>query len=211
MAKSGYHHGRLADALVEAALVVVESSGAGALSLRDLAASLDVSRAAPYRHFADRDTLLAAVAARGFAALADVYEQASPSGGDGPSRLRQAMADYMAFARRRPGLHRLMFESDFLKRRPLPAVLEEPSRRTYEALWGLLEQAWPGADRAWLNRKRVTMLSTVVGFLVLDAADRFTAVWADPPSREQQVEAVLDAAIGSAPATFRLPPAGKRH
>ena len=47
--------------------------------------------------------------------------------------------------------------------------------------------------------------ATMVGFLVLDAADRFSAQWADPPSREAQLEAVLDAAIGGGPPTFRLP------
>ena len=66
MAKSTYHHGDLANALVKAALELVEQGGAEAVSLRDLTQSLGVSRAAPYRHFEDRDALLAAVAARGF-------------------------------------------------------------------------------------------------------------------------------------------------
>jgi AcrR family transcriptional regulator len=199
VAKTRYHHGNLANALVEAALKVVESDGAEALSLRDLAASLGVSRAAPYRHFADRDALLAAVAARGFEALADIYEAARTGLGEGPERPRRAMRDYMAFARRHAGLHRLMYESDLLKRKPLPAVLVGPYRRTYEALWGTLEQAYPGAERDWLRRRRVTMLSTVVGFLVLDEAGRFNAEWTDPLPHTEQVEAVLDAAIGAPP------------
>ena len=62
MAKSTYHHGDLANALVEAALKLVEQGGAEAVSLRDLSQSLGVSRAAPYRHFTDRDVLLATVA-----------------------------------------------------------------------------------------------------------------------------------------------------
>ncbi|MGB6235906.1 MAG: helix-turn-helix domain-containing protein, partial [Bradyrhizobium sp.] len=51
MTKSTYHHGNLASALVDAALKQVEQGGAEAVSLRDLAQSLGVSRAAPYRHF----------------------------------------------------------------------------------------------------------------------------------------------------------------
>jgi AcrR family transcriptional regulator len=64
MARSTCHHGDLANALVNAALKLVEQGGAEAVSLRDLTQSLGVSRAAPYRHFEDRDALLAAVAAR---------------------------------------------------------------------------------------------------------------------------------------------------
>jgi AcrR family transcriptional regulator len=199
VAKIGYHHGDLANALVEAALKVVEADGSDALSLRDLAASLGVSRAAPYRHFADRDALLAAVAAQGFETLADIYEAARTSAGAGTERLRKAMRDYMGFAWSRPGLHRLMFESDLLRRAPIPTALAGPYRRTYETLWGTLKDAWPAAERSWLRRRRVTMLSTVVGFLVLDEAGRFTADWSDPLPRDEQVEAVLDTAIGPPP------------
>ncbi len=199
MAKNGYHHGDLANALVEAAMKVVESEGSDALSLRDLAASLGVSRAAPYRHFPDRDALLAAVAAQGFEMLADIYEAARAGSGAGTARLRRAMRDYMGFAWSRPGLHRLMFESDLLRRSPIPPALAAPYRRTYEALWAVLKETWPNAEPSWLRRKRVTLLSTVVGFLVLDEAGRFTAEWSDPLPRDEQVEAILDAAIGAPP------------
>jgi AcrR family transcriptional regulator len=199
MAKTRYHHGDLANALIEAALKAIETDGTDALSLRDLAASLGVSRAAPYRHFVDRDALLAAVAARGFEALAEVYQGARTSPGPGVARLRKAMRDYMAFAWSRPGLHRLMFESDLLRRETVPAALAAANRRSFEALWGTLEAAFPTAERAWLRRRRVTMLSTVVGFLVLDETGRFTPEWTDPLPRAEQVEAVLDAAIGAPP------------
>jgi len=198
MSKDSYHHGDLANALVEAALAVVERDGADALSLRDLAASLGVSRAAPYRHFTDRDALLAAVAARGFETLIAIYQAADAAPGDGPTRVRKAMADYMAFAWSRSGLHRLMFESELLRRDPIPPVLAGPYQRTYEALWRTLSRAYPDADEAWLKRRRVTMLSTVVGFLVLDEAGRFTPEWARPLTREDLVEAILDAATGTA-------------
>ncbi len=198
MAKDAYHHGDLANALIDAAMAVVESDGADALSLRDLAASLGVSRAAPYRHFVDRDALLAAVAARGFETLVEIYLAADAGPGDGPARVRKAMRDYMAFAWSRSGLHRLMFESDLLRRDPIPPVLARPYQRTYEALWRTLSRAYPDAEEAWLKRHRVTMLSTVVGFLVLDEAGRFSPEWASPLSREDMVEAILDVATGTA-------------
>ena len=200
MAKDAYHHGDLANALVDAALEVVERDGADALSLRDLAASLGVSRAAPYRHFVDRDALLAAVSARGFEMLTEIYLAADSGPGDGPARVRKAMRDYMEFAWRHSGLHRLMFESELLRRDPIPSVLAGPYQRTYEALWRTLSRAYPDAEEAWLKRRRVTMLSTVVGFLVLDEAGRFTPEWARPLSHEDLVEAILDTATGTAKA-----------
>src|SRR5271156_7208183 len=78
-----YHHGNLRPALIAAASKQIEQIGFEGLSLRDLAASLNVSRAAPYRHFADRRELLAAIAAAGFkhlerAALAAMSRQPTP-------------------------------------------------------------------------------------------------------------------------------------
>src|SRR6202047_4631865 len=79
-----YHHGNLREALIAAASKQIEQIGFEVLSLRDLAASLEVSRAAPYRHFADRRELLAAIAADGFkhlerAANAAMAREATPS------------------------------------------------------------------------------------------------------------------------------------
>ena len=57
MSSRRYHHGDLRKALIQAAHAAVESGGPDAVSLRDLAQSLQVSTAAPYRHFRDRDEL----------------------------------------------------------------------------------------------------------------------------------------------------------
>jgi AcrR family transcriptional regulator len=77
---SSYHHGDLRGALVKAAVTEIERGGYENLSLRELAESLGVSRAAPYRHFADRRALLAAVAADGFDRLTAIYRNAIASG-----------------------------------------------------------------------------------------------------------------------------------
>jgi AcrR family transcriptional regulator len=196
MTKPPYHHGDLANALVAAALAAVDAGGADAVSLRDLAQSLGVSRAAPYRHFADRDALLTAVAALGFEELAGIYESALAGPGDGRSRLRRAMSDYIDFADRRSGLHRLMFESDFLQRTPRPTVLVPPTDRTSGTLRRLMEGAYPEAGDAWLRTRTVVLLSTIVGFLVLDRVGRFTPYQVGAVTHEDLVEAVLDAAIG---------------
>jgi AcrR family transcriptional regulator len=201
MDKPAYHHGDLKSALIAAALAAVEQGGPDAVSLRDLAQSLGVSRAAPYRHFADRDALLAAVAARGFEDLIVVYETAHAGPGDGRERLRQGIIGYLEFARRRPGLHALMFDSDLLQRNPPPQVLIGPADRAYRLLWRGLEAAFPGAEKAWIRARTVTMMSTMVGYQLLDNVGRFRPHMIEPLAHEDLLGAVLEAAIGLGPDT----------
>src|SRR3954451_9985248 len=65
-ALNAYHHGDLRDALVQAALGEVELGGPEAISISALAKKLGVSQPAPYKHFADRESLLVAVTAAAF-------------------------------------------------------------------------------------------------------------------------------------------------
>jgi AcrR family transcriptional regulator len=103
-----YHHGDLRAALVAAALDLLETAGEAALSLRAAARACGVSAMAPYRHFADTEDLLEAVAARGFEDLAACLE-AADSAATGAQALAAQGAAYVAFACRRPALFRLMF------------------------------------------------------------------------------------------------------
>ena len=64
-----YHHGALAEAMVEQGLASVRAQGADQVSLRSIAQALDVSPSAAYNHFADKDDLLRAVGSCGLAAL----------------------------------------------------------------------------------------------------------------------------------------------
>jgi AcrR family transcriptional regulator len=61
-----YHHGNLRDALVHAALKLIAEKGPGGFTFAEAARSAGVSPAAPYRHFRDRDELMAEIALRGF-------------------------------------------------------------------------------------------------------------------------------------------------
>lgn len=196
MTKSTYHHGNLAQVLLEAALKLVEQGGAEAVSLRDLAQSLGVSRAAPYRHFPDRDALLATVAARGFEDLIVLYENALASPGDGRAKLRAAGRAFYDFATQRPGLYRLMFESDFLNRTPPPAVLIAPAEKSYRLVLKAVEGAYPEADAAEIKIRTLIMTSTSHGFLSLDHVGRFKPFMYEPLSHEEMVQAVMQAAMG---------------
>jgi AcrR family transcriptional regulator len=106
-----YHHGDLRAALLREAGRVLATSGPEALSLRELARALGVSHNAPYKHFATRDALLAALATEGFRELAaDGQEAARTALPDEMMRAR-ALA-YIRFALRRPAVFKLMFSRD---------------------------------------------------------------------------------------------------
>src|SRR5712691_4818265 len=98
-----YHHGNLRPALVAEAVRVLAEGDAASLSLRELARRLGVSHAAPYRHFADKDALLAAIAQQGFELLAAEVEAAAAQHPDEPARqLADTGWAYVRFALRQP-------------------------------------------------------------------------------------------------------------
>ncbi|ODT80716.1 MAG: hypothetical protein ABS76_14680 [Pelagibacterium sp. SCN 64-44] len=112
-ANSPYHHGNLRQALLEAALVVLEQRGEAGLGLRDLARAVGVSPAAPYRHFDSRAALLEALAVTGFQRFAARMEAVAASR---PDDAMAAMGKtYVVFALQNPNLFRLMFSPQMKK------------------------------------------------------------------------------------------------
>jgi AcrR family transcriptional regulator len=103
-----YHHGHLRAALISAALELLEESGEKELSLRAVARRAGVSPAAPYRHYADREALVSAVAAVGYRELAQRLAAAHPSPST-PEQLASVAIAYVQFALERPALFRIMF------------------------------------------------------------------------------------------------------
>ena len=108
--KAKYHHGDLREALISAVYQLVSEQGAENLSLADACRAAGVSTAAPYRHFQDRDEILAEVTARGLHALREGAEEAIGKHGPGTMDAMIAMSQaYVAFALAQPGLFRLIF------------------------------------------------------------------------------------------------------
>src|ERR1700693_5459913 len=105
-----YHHGDLPRALLDAALHIVETQGTEALTLRAVARRAGVSQAAPYRHFASKEAILAAVAEDGFRSLiAAMRESVATCGEDPLGRLRAVGLGYVTFATSHPSHFRVMF------------------------------------------------------------------------------------------------------
>ncbi|MFQ6398333.1 TetR/AcrR family transcriptional regulator [Nocardia sp. KC 131] len=137
-----YHHGDLPSALVHAAMELLEEDGAVDLSLRAAARRAGVSTAAPYRHFADRDALLSAVAAVGYRDLAEQLVAASPAPSTAEDLAAIAVA-YVRFALARPALFRVMFSD--------PCDPTSPERvaattAIHEYVRAIVRQAFPDAD-----------------------------------------------------------------
>lgn len=123
----GYHHGNLKEALVEAALDLIAQKGPAGFTFAEAARSAGVSPAAPYRHFRDRDELLASIAQRGFeqfeARLNVAWDDGRP---DTPTAFERMGKAYLAFARDDPASYSAMFESGLpLERHPALAAAGE--------------------------------------------------------------------------------------
>jgi AcrR family transcriptional regulator len=108
----GYHHGNLREALVAAALTLIAEKGPYGFSFVEAARGAGVSPAAPYRHFRDRDELMAVVAQRGFEKFAGVLAAAWADGRpDALSAFTRVGHAYLAFARSEPAYYAAMFEA----------------------------------------------------------------------------------------------------
>ena len=145
----GYHHGNLKEALLRAALELIAKKGPAGFTFAEAARWAGVSPAAPYRHFRDRDELLANIALRGFqqfeAALAKAWNDGRPDPMAAFDRLGKA---YLAFARTEPAYYSAMFEAGI----PVDAnpELRESGDRAFAVLRNASEKlvaTLPGSKR----------------------------------------------------------------
>ena len=136
-----YHHGDLRASILAAAGKILEKEGLGELRLRAVARRAGVSHNAPYRHFAGREVLLAALAADGFAMLGEVQREAAAAAG-----LRGMGEAYVRFALEHPQRFRLMFGGQLaIAKHP---QLREVATRVFEGLSGALSDRVPQAQGA---------------------------------------------------------------
>ena len=133
-----YHHGNLKEALLRAALELIAQKGPAGFTFAEAARWAGVSPAAPYRHFRDRDELMASVALRGFErfeiALARAWDDGRPDIFAALDRLGKA---YLDFARTEQAFYSAMFEAGI----PLASspVLRAACERAFAVLRGAAE------------------------------------------------------------------------
>ncbi|ASC71949.1 HTH-type transcriptional repressor FabR [Halomicronema hongdechloris C2206] len=122
--KRTYHHGDLQQALIDAALgLIAEKQDVHTLSLREVARRVGVSQAAPYRHFADKEALLAAVAEEGFhQLLVDLQDSMVTPAADPLAALQASGVAYVQFAVSHPAHYRVMFGAFQVDNATYPAL-----------------------------------------------------------------------------------------
>jgi AcrR family transcriptional regulator len=106
-----YHHGNLRESLLKTAIELIAEVGPAGFNLRELARRSGVSHNAPYRHFRDKNELLATVAAQGFRELNEAMLEAAASESTPIGQLKRSGYAYIAFALRRPEHFAAMFDA----------------------------------------------------------------------------------------------------
>ncbi|MFJ7065735.1 TetR/AcrR family transcriptional regulator [Streptomyces sp. NPDC101115] len=190
-----YHHGDLRAACLRAARELLEEDGSAGLSLRAVARRAGVSATAPYRHYADRDALVSAVAAEGYRELAEQLAVVRPAPST-PDDLAAVAVVYVRFALDHPALFRAMFAE------PCDPTSEERVAATAvitEYVHGIVRDAFPGADDAGALATTVWALVHGLAFLHLDGKLDSSA----PEAVAQQVGASVHALFGMSPAQPR--------
>ena len=146
-----YQHGNLAEALVQAGLKLLSEGGVEKLSLRAAAQLAGVSHAAPYRHFRDKEALVAAIAERGFRLLTAFMKEevaAMAPGAGAAERLRATGIGYLRFATAHPAYLQVIF-GGVLGKDALPESLRQAGAEAYATLRAVVaEGAASGELRA---------------------------------------------------------------
>ncbi|MBJ7404382.1 MAG: TetR/AcrR family transcriptional regulator [Bradyrhizobium sp.] len=182
-----YHHGDLRDALIKAALHQAEQGGAEAISIKALAKQLGVSQPAPYRHFTDREALLAAVTAEAFRQFSALLREALAKPSKQSKLLRLALAT-LDFGLRRNGIYRLMFASRTVSCAAKGSELHEATRETFTLVIEALEAPAVGYLR---ERQALKIWAALHGVVMLAEQGLLTGEAAHA-TREELVEDFVD-------------------
>src|SRR5687768_2506171 len=128
-----YHHGDLRRALLEEALRTIQAHGVEHLTLRTVGDRLGVSRTALYRHFSDKQALLAAVGREGFRTLREALTEAWEQNGRGRAGFEAMGRAYVHFAVTHPSHYRVMF-GRFVESCAKDAEFTEQATAAFQAL-----------------------------------------------------------------------------
>ena len=195
-----YQHGDLRRALIQAGLKLLSEGGVAGLSLRAAAELAGVSHAAPYRHFRDKNALVAAIAEEGFRLLTAEMRAAISACGSSDllARLRAAGAGYVTFAIRHPAYFRTIFgEVTYSEHETKPEMqaLRAAGEEAYAVLRDLVGE---GIRRGRLragdpDQLSLAAWSLVHGLSMLAISGQLSGLGADPadPASLQPVTAAL--------------------
>lgn len=156
-----YHHGDLKLALVQASATLIERHGVEQFTLAAAAKMANVSAAAPYRHFADKTELVAAVRHKAFEEFHVALRRAYDAGGSARDRLQQIGFAYVRFAFTHPARFRLMFD------RGAEGDEKEAGSAGYTLLLETVRAVYPTASTQVVRDLATAYWSLVHGFALL--------------------------------------------
>jgi AcrR family transcriptional regulator len=140
MESKKYHHGDLKNALIDAGLTILASEGLEGLSLRKVALRAGVSHAAPYAHFSDKQSLVAAISTEGFRVLYQLIAKVVIDHPSDPGRqLLEVAWVYVDFSNRERSLFKLMFSGILQHQKDYPEFVDE-SRRNYAQVVAIVQR-----------------------------------------------------------------------
>ena len=124
MPSKKYHHGDLKNALIKAGVEILAKEGVGGLSLRKVAQRAGVSHSAPYAHFPDKQSLIAAISTEGFNQLyAELEAAISPQSKSPKKQLLEGSQAYVRFAEKNMDTFKIMFSGVLEKEKDYPAFV----------------------------------------------------------------------------------------
>jgi AcrR family transcriptional regulator len=167
LARTAYHHGSLREALLECAEQMLERTGPGEVSLREVARQAGVSHGAPRRHFPDKQALLDALAENGFERLGrDLDTAVQGVDGSFTVQLTAFARAWVNFASRHPALLDMMFAS---KNRPQADSLRQAADRAFAASSAMIREAQARHDivDGDNDQAATAILATVQGLTAL--------------------------------------------
>lgn len=189
--RRGYHHGNLREALVTAALDLIAKKGPTGFTFADAARSAGVSSAAPYRHYRDRDALMADVALRGFEQFVEELERAAAASREPFAELENVCRAYLKFARKQPAYYSAMFEAGV-------SIDSDPElRQAADAAFAVLRSSVEKlcAEMPRERRPPVAMVSLHVWAISHGIASLFTRADAGRRKLPMSAEELLEAGI----------------
>jgi AcrR family transcriptional regulator len=166
-----YHHGDLRRALLEEAIRTIQHKGVEQLTLRTVGKTLGVSRTALYRHFVDKQALLAAVGREGFRMLREALSEAMRSHGGGRAGFEAQGATYVRFAVSHPSHYRVMF-GGFLEACDKDAEFVQEAQGAFQVLVdAIVEQQQAGTVRCDDPQVMATFVWSIVHGVSMLAID----------------------------------------
>jgi AcrR family transcriptional regulator len=168
--KKNYHHGALREQLLEAVRQLIEEKGPGGFSVSEACRMANVSTAAPYKHFRDREEILHAVILEAMHRMGDAMQAAADAHPPGdPERIVALGRAYIGFARAEPGIFAAMFGHASTHAED-PALAEEGRGKFAIVIRVVAEHLGRAMDDPEVNARAYALWCAVHGhcFLVLD-------------------------------------------